>query len=158
MLWKSAISFARFWWKWKSHLLMKYQTVVGLFVVPAFPQHGSVEFTGAALGSEIPHKILLSRPGALLIANLFPMNNSTTSCHCSATRLSHTPHSVSSLTPPNGAGKGSTGVPKAWNIPWAVLVWGGEEPGLASRTAAAQGLHLQIHYSIPQTKPNMGCG
>lgn len=82
-----------------------------------FPPAQVWELSGAALGcssSETPHKILLSREGALLIANLFPMNNSTSSCHCLATRLWHTPHSILSLTPPNGEGKGRTRVPNPW--------------------------------------------
>lgn len=83
----------------------------------SFPSAQVWEFSGAALGSsssETPHKIFLSWEGALLIANLFPMNNSTSSCHCLATRLWHTPHSVLSLTPPNREGKGRTRVPSPW--------------------------------------------
>lgn len=91
--------------------------VVGLFLVPAFPQHRSLEFTGAALGSsspEIPHKILLSWEGALLTADLFPMNNSTTSCHCCGTH--HTRFCHGYLQREMGrAEQGFQGL--AWNIP-----------------------------------------
>lgn len=107
--------------------------------------------TQGSISWEIPHRVFLSREGAVLIPNVFPMNNSTTSCHCFATRSCHTPHLILSSKPRNWRWKernmgchpsGQKYSPRCVGVACSTA-GDGNEPGPTGSTTATRGLHLQ---------------
>lgn len=149
MLWKSAISFARFRWKLKSPLLMKYQPAVGAC------QLWGCFWDQLSLSTDLWSSLgLLLAPAA--------QRSPTKSCWARkglCSWLIYSPWIIQPLVIALSHGsdtttldfvtdtskwrwEGQNKVPKALEHSrgWC---WGGDEPGQASRTSAAQGLHLQ---------------